>query len=146
MKETWEVGLHSKLCMYSQCMYGQSHCYAPFRLLFYLPNKLLKDDLYHHFIWAGLWQFSWLLTLLLPQCSSSHSAQLAFSILLRFLFEAKALLKHFVEPKLLKSHKYQLVIWQKISLLHNWHHQAFSISTYVCSICSRACLQCTWLQ
>lgn len=132
------------VCVCNAC-YGQSQCYACF-LLFHLPTKLLEDELYHPFIWVDLWQLSWILTLLLPQCSSSHSAQLAFSPLLSFLFKAKAVLKHFVEPELFKSHKHKLVIWQRILLLRNRHHQTFSNSTYVCSIHSRACLQCIWLQ
>lgn len=132
--------------MFLQCSYGLSHFNACFLFLFYLPSKLLKDELYHHFIWEDLWQLSGLLTLLLPQCSSSPSALPASSPSLSFLFKLKTLLKHFGEPQLLKSHKHKLVIWQRVLFLPNWHNQPFSISTYGCSICSRACLQCTWLQ
>lgn len=132
-------------CVCNAC-YGQSHFYAFFLLFFCLPSKSVKDELYHHFTWVDLWQLSGLLTLLLPQCSSGPSALLASNPLLSFLFKVKALLKHFGEPQLLKSHKHKLVIWQRILFLHNWRNQPFSISTYGCSICSRACLQCTWLQ
>lgn len=61
-------------CFCNAC-YGQSHFNAGF-LLFYLPGKLLKDELYHPFIWEDLWQLSGLLLLLLPQCSSCPSALL----------------------------------------------------------------------
>lgn len=127
-------------------MHGQSHFNACFLLFFYLPGTLLKDELYHHFIWEALWQLSGLLTLLLPQCSSAPSALLASSSSLSSLSKLKALLKHFGEPQLLKSHKHKLVIWQRILFLPRWRNQPFSISTYGCSICSRACLQCTWQQ
>lgn len=124
--------------------YGQSHFTACFLPLFCLPSRLLRVELYHHFIWVALWQLSGLLTLLLPQCSSSPPALPASSPSLNFPFRVKAFLKHFGEPQLLKSHKHKLVIWQRILFFPSWCKQPFSMSTPGCSSCSRAGLQCTW--
>lgn len=147
MKETWEVGLHSKFWMCLQCMLWSESllCFLPSLLLspkqvsqrWALPSFYLSGSM------AALWVIDFVTpTVLIRSLSTACLQPFGWS----FLFKVKALLKHFGEPQLLKSHKHKLVIWQRILFLHNWRNQPFSISTYGCSICSRACLQCTWLQ